>query len=96
MLKNMNRRYNISVLTPEFAKSFYPGGDPLTLSNKILDRILNDIRAISHIEIIRIGTRMPVVCPMRVDKELVGILKSHGPVYLMTHFSHPFELTSGS
>lgn len=69
------------------------GGDPLTLSNSQLDRVLNDLRAIEHIEIIRIGSRMPVVCPMRIDFELVNILKKYKPVYLMTHFNHPRELT---
>lgn len=70
------------------------GGDPLTLSDKKLDRIVSDLRRIDHIEIIRVGTRMPVVCPMRVTDDLVGILKKAKPVYLMTHFNHPRELTS--
>ncbi len=70
------------------------GGDPLTLSDAMLDRVLTDLRAIDHIEIIRIGSRMPVVCPMRVTPELVGILKKAKPVFMMTHFNHPRELTS--
>lgn len=70
------------------------GGDPLTLSNGVLLRVLKDLRAIPHVEIIRIGTRMPVVCPMRIDKELAGILRGNGPVYMMTHFNHPKELTA--
>ena len=69
------------------------GGDPLTLSTLQLDRVLSDLRQIEHIEIIRIGTRMPVVCPMRVDTELVKVIKKHNPVYVMTHFNHPRELT---
>ncbi|HPI40224.1 MAG TPA: KamA family radical SAM protein [Pseudobdellovibrionaceae bacterium] len=69
------------------------GGDPLTLSNSILDRVLFDLRKIDHIEIIRIATRMPVVCPMRIDQELLNILKKHKPIFLMTHFNHPDELT---
>jgi len=69
------------------------GGDPLTLSDQRLDRVLGDLRAIEHLEIIRIGTRMPVVCPMRVTSELVQILKKYNPVYIMTHFNHPRELT---
>jgi lysine 2,3-aminomutase len=71
----------------------FSGGDPLTLSNKILGQALKDIRDIEHIEIIRIGSRMPTVCPMRIDKELAGILREYAPVYMMTHFSHPKELT---
>jgi lysine 2,3-aminomutase len=79
---------------PGIREVILSGGDPLTLSDGQLEKILNDIRAISHVEIIRIGTRMPVVCPMRVTEKLVKILKPANPVYLMTHFNHPRELTS--
>lgn len=72
------------------------GGDPLTLSDEQLDRVLFDLRKIEHIEIIRIGTRMPVVAPMRVSPELVRILQKNKPVFLMTHFNHPRELTKES
>ncbi len=72
----------------------FSGGDPLTLSNKLIDKILTDVRAIDHIEIIRFGTRMPVVCPMRIDKELTQILRKHAPVFIMSHFNHPKELTA--
>ena len=70
------------------------GGDPLTLSDGTLDRVLSDLRSIDHVEIIRIGTRMPVVCPMRVTPELASVIRKHHPVYVMTHFNHPRELTS--
>ncbi|KHD89256.1 MAG: lysine 2,3-aminomutase [Bdellovibrio sp. ArHS] len=70
------------------------GGDPLTVSDAQLDRVLTDLRNIEHIEIIRIGSRMPVVCPMRVTDDLVRILKKHKPVFLMSHFNHPRELTA--
>lgn len=70
------------------------GGDPLTVSDAQLDRVLSDLRSIDHIEIIRIGSRMPVVCPMRVTDDLVKILKKHKPVFLMSHFNHPRELTA--
>lgn len=69
------------------------GGDPLTVSDAQLDRVLGDLRSIDHIEIIRIGTRMPVVCPMRVTENLVQIIRKHKPVFMMTHFNHPKELT---
>ncbi|MGE5087445.1 MAG: KamA family radical SAM protein [Bacillota bacterium] len=69
------------------------GGDPLTVSDAQLDRVLGDLRAIDHVEIIRIGSRMPVVCPMRITDDLVKILKKHKPVFLMSHFNHPNELT---
>ena len=70
------------------------GGDPLTLSDSILDRVLTDLRAIEHVEIIRIGSRMPVVCPMRITPELARVIQKHHPVYVMTHFNHPREVTA--
>jgi len=70
------------------------GGDPLTLSDSVLDRVLTDLRSIEHIEIIRIGSRMPVVCPMRISESLVTMIRRHQPVFLMTHFNHPRELTA--
>ncbi len=70
------------------------GGDPLTLSDSQLNRVLTDLRSIDHIEIIRIGTRMPVVCPMRITSELVQVLRKANPVFMMTHFNHPRELTA--
>jgi lysine 2,3-aminomutase len=55
--------------------------------------VLHDLRAIEHIEIIRIGSRMPVVLPMRIDTETAVLLRKHKPVYVMAHFNHPRELT---
>lgn len=72
------------------------GGDPLTISDAQLDRVLTDLRQIDHIEIIRIGTRMPVVAPMRVTDDLVKIIRKAKPVFMMTHFNHPRELTAES
>ncbi len=69
------------------------GGDPLTLADGRIEKLLGDLRAIEHIEIIRIGSRMPVVCPMRVTHDLVEIFRQAKPVYFMTHFNHPRELT---
>jgi lysine 2,3-aminomutase len=69
------------------------GGDPLTLSDHQLEKVLSRIRDIEHIEIIRIGTRMPVVCPMRITDSLVKMIQKYHPVYLMTHFNHPLELS---
>jgi lysine 2,3-aminomutase len=70
------------------------GGDPLTISDAQLDRVLTDLRKIDHVEIIRIGTRMPVVAPMRITNDLVKIIQKSKPVFLMTHFNHPRELTA--
>lgn len=69
------------------------GGDPLLLSTAKLDYLLGRLRAIPHLEIIRIGTRVPVVNPMRVDDELCAMLRKHHPLYVNTHFNHPRELT---
>lgn len=69
------------------------GGDPLTLSDSLLKRILSRIRSIEHIEIIRVASRMPVVCPMRLTKELIKIFKTYQPLFLMTHFNHPSEIS---
>lgn len=69
------------------------GGDPLTLSDSLLERVLSDLRSIEHVEIIRIGSRMPVVCPMRITSSLVEMIRRYHPVFMMTHFNHPRELT---
>jgi lysine 2,3-aminomutase len=69
------------------------GGDPLLLSTRRLDYLLGRLRAISHVETIRIGTRLPVVCPMRIDAELCAALKKHHPLFVNTHFNHVVELT---
>lgn len=69
------------------------GGDPLTLSNDYLEKILNLIRSIDHVEIIRIGTRVPVTMPMRIDKKLCAMLKKYHPLWINTHFNHPKEMT---
>lgn len=78
---------------PGIKEVILSGGDPLTLSDAILDRVLFEIRAIEHVEIIRIGSRMPVVCPQRITEDLCRILKKHKPVYFMNHFNHPKEIT---
>jgi len=70
------------------------GGDPLTLGDARLERVLHDLRAIDHIEIIRVGSRMPVVCPMRITADLVELFRRYKPVYFMTHFNHPKELSA--
>jgi lysine 2,3-aminomutase len=72
------------------------GGDPLTLSDDKLEDIIRRVRAIDHVEIIRIGSRMPVVCPQRITPELVAMLSKYHPLYLNTHFNHPKEFTPES
>ena len=69
------------------------GGDPFLLSTRRLGYLLSRLRAIPHVETIRIGTRLPVVCPMRIDAELCAELKKHHPLFVNTHFNHVKELT---
>jgi lysine 2,3-aminomutase len=69
------------------------GGDPLTLSDETLDYILSNIRSIEHVEIIRIGTRTPVVLPQRITDNLINVLKKYHPLFISLHFSHPDEIT---
>lgn len=78
---------------PGIREVILSGGDPLTLSDSHLEGILKDLREIDHVEIIRVGSRMPVVNPMRVTTELANILKRAQPVFFMTHFNHPREMT---
>jgi lysine 2,3-aminomutase len=70
------------------------GGDPLVLSDERLEEILAAVRAIPHVEMIRIGTRMPVCLPMRVDDALARLLRRYAPLFVITHFNHPKELTA--
>ena len=69
------------------------GGDPLTLSTSHLESIISKVRRIRHVEIIRIGTRFPVVLPQRIDSELCAMLSKYSPIWLNTHFNHPREIT---
>ncbi|HOP40777.1 MAG TPA: lysine 2,3-aminomutase [Geobacteraceae bacterium] len=79
--------------TPVVRDVLLSGGDPLMLSDEYLDWILTELRKIPHVQIIRIGTRMPVVLPYRITDSLTEVLKKHHPVWLNTHFNHPRELT---
>lgn len=69
------------------------GGDPLTLVTSYLEWILRHIRNIDHVEIIRIGTKVPVVLPQRITKNLANMIKKYHPVYVNIHFTHPDEIT---
>ena len=72
------------------------GGDPLMLPDDYLDWILTELNSISHVEVVRIGSRIPVVLPYRITDELVQMLKKHHPLWLNTQFNHPRELTLSS
>ncbi|MZP31202.1 lysine 2,3-aminomutase [Heliobacterium undosum] len=81
---------------PEVRDVLLSGGDALCISDEMLEFLLSSLRQIPHVEIIRIGTRTPVVMPQRITPELVSILRKHHPVWLNTHFNHPREITAES
>ena len=72
------------------------GGDPFLLSDDYLDYILTELGEIEHVEVIRIGTRTPVVLPYRITDNLVAMLKKHQPLWINTHFNHPREVTASA
>jgi lysine 2,3-aminomutase len=72
------------------------GGDPLMVSDQKLEFIISSLRAIPHIEVIRIGTKFPCVLPSRITDDLCNMLKKYHPIYLNTHFNHPREITPQS
>lgn len=79
--------------TPQVRDVLLSGGDPLTLHPKVLEGLLRELRAIPHIEIIRIGTRVPVFMPQRITQELADILGAFHPLWMNIHFNHPKEIT---
>ncbi len=82
--------------TPEVRDVLLSGGDALMVSDRMLESIIMRLRAIPHVEIIRIGTRTPVVCPQRITDDLVNMLKKYHPIWVNTHFNHPNEITPES
>ncbi len=81
---------------PEVRDVLISGGDPLVMSDERLEYIIAKIREIPHVEIVRIGSRTPVVMPQRITPELCNMLKKYHPVWLNTHFNHPKEVTEES
>jgi lysine 2,3-aminomutase len=79
--------------TPQVRDVLISGGDPLTLATRHLEDVIARVRQIKHVEIIRIGSRSPVVLPQRIDAELCDMLSKYGPIWLNTHFNHPNEIT---
>jgi lysine 2,3-aminomutase len=78
---------------PEVRDVLLSGGDPLLLSDRKIDHLLGRLRAIRHVEFIRIGTRIPVFLPQRITPELCEIFKKHGPIWMSIHVNHPREAT---
>ena len=82
--------------TPTVRDVLLSGGDALMVSDKKLEYIISRLRQIPHVEIVRLGTRTPVVCPQRITPELCDMLKKYHPVWINTHFNHPNEVTAES
>lgn len=82
--------------TPDVRDILLSGGDPLLLSTDYLDWILEKLKNINHVEVIRIGTRTPAVLPYRITDNLIKMLKKHKPLWINTHFNHPRELTTSA
>ncbi|HCX64063.1 MAG TPA: lysine 2,3-aminomutase [Eubacteriaceae bacterium] len=82
--------------TPQVQDVLLSGGDPLMLSNEYIDWILSELSKIPHVEVIRIGSRMPVVLPYRITDELIEVLEKYDNIWLNTHFNHPREITGSS
>ena len=82
--------------TPQVRDVLLSGGDALLVSDERLEYIIKRLRGIPHVEIIRIGSRTPVVLPQRITPELVNMLRKYHPIWLNTHFNHPNEITEES
>jgi lysine 2,3-aminomutase len=78
---------------PEIRDVIVSGGDPFTMATATIERVLRAIRAVESVDIIRVGTRTPVVLPQRITNELVTMLRRYHPLFINTHFNHPVELT---
>ncbi|QJT09650.1 KamA family radical SAM protein [Oceanidesulfovibrio marinus] len=79
--------------TPTVRDVVVSGGDPLTMPDEAIDYLLGRLRAISHVEIVRLGTKVPAVLPQRVTRDLVRMLRKHNPLFMSCHMMHPRELT---
>ena len=93
---NIEKAIEYIAKTPQVRDVLLSGGDALCVSDARLEYIIKKLREIPHVEIVRIGSRTPVVCPQRITDNLVNMLKKYHPVWLNTHFNHPQEVTKES
>jgi lysine 2,3-aminomutase len=91
--QDYEKAFNYIASHKEVRDVLISGGDPLTLTDETLDYILSNIRRIKHVEMIRIGTRTPVVLPQRITDGLINVLRKYHPLFISLHFSHPLEIT---
>ncbi|MCB5262210.1 MAG: lysine 2,3-aminomutase [Candidatus Cloacimonetes bacterium] len=94
--ENVNQALKYIEEHTEIRDVILSGGDPLTLSDERLDEVLGKLAKIKHLDIVRIGSRLPVTLPQRIDEGLITVLKKYKFVWLNTHFNHPHEITPTS
>ncbi len=82
--------------TPQVRDVLLSGGDALLVNDDFLERVIRELRKIKHVQIVRIGSRTPVVLPYRITPQLVRMLRKYHPIWLNTHFNHPKEITPES
>jgi lysine 2,3-aminomutase len=92
-MKYIQDGINYIAAHPEVRDVILSGGDPLMLTDYMLERIIKGLREIPHVEIIRLGTKMPCVLPQRITPKLTKMLRKYHPVFINTHFNHPWEIT---
>ena len=94
--KQIDRAIEYIAKTPAIRDVLLSGGDALMVSDERLEYIIKKLREIPHVEIVRIGTRVPVVMPQRITDNLVSMLSKYHPIWVNTHFNHPNEITEDS
>lgn len=91
--ENIEAAINYIKETKEIRDVLITGGDPLMLPDELLENIISKVRAIPHVEIIRLGTRLPATMPQRITDKLCDMLKKYHPLFINIQFDHPYELT---
>ena len=94
--KDIDRCIEYIKETPQVRDVLISGGDPCTLADEHLEEIIKRVYEIPHVEIIRLGTSVPVVMPQRITPKLIAMLKKYQPIYINAHFNHPKEITPES
>lgn len=95
-MRELEAAFNYLEAHTEITDVILSGGDPLMLTDAMLEKVLARLRQIPHIQIIRLGTKMPCVLPQRVTPQLCEMIKKYHPIYVNTHFNHPWEITEES
>jgi len=95
-MRNLESAFKYLEEHNEISDVILSGGDPLMLTDAMLEKILIRLREIKHIQVIRLGTKMPCVLPQRITPKLVAMLRKYHPIYVNTHFNHPWEITEES